>query len=135
MNIILPGDIDWVIVRKNSGGEYAGQGGRSYLSFPEEIATEVADEFPEVTWDKILVDAMTVRMTLKAGNARHHPGDQPPRRHPIRSDCGTRSNRKRSVWLMKGCYSLQYLPVGYKRVYRLMNENGLLVPQMDQRSE
>jgi len=30
----------------------------------DEIAAEVAKEFPDVTWDKILVDAMTVRMTL-----------------------------------------------------------------------
>ena len=31
----------------------------------DEIAAEVAQEFPEVTWDKMLVDAMTVRMTLQ----------------------------------------------------------------------
>ena len=31
----------------------------------DEIAAEVAGEFPDVTWDKMLVDAMTVRMTLK----------------------------------------------------------------------
>ncbi len=30
----------------------------------DEIAAEIAAEFPEVTWDKMLVDAMTVRMTL-----------------------------------------------------------------------
>ena len=30
----------------------------------DEIAAEVAAEFPDVTWDKMLVDAMTVRMTL-----------------------------------------------------------------------
>ncbi|KQT61872.1 MULTISPECIES: tartrate dehydrogenase [unclassified Aureimonas] len=109
------GDLDWVIVRENSEGEYAGQGGRSHRGLPEEIATEVsiftragverimrfafetarlrprklltvvtksnaqrhgmvlwddiakevAAEFPDVTWDKMLVDAMTVRMTLK----------------------------------------------------------------------
>jgi tartrate dehydrogenase/decarboxylase/D-malate dehydrogenase len=108
-------DLDWVIVRENSEGEYAGQGGRSHRGLPEEVATdvsiftragvtrimrfafqlarsrprklltvvtksnaqrhgmvmwdeiavEVAREFPEVTWDKMLVDAMTVRMTLK----------------------------------------------------------------------
>jgi tartrate dehydrogenase/decarboxylase/D-malate dehydrogenase len=28
-------------------------------------AAEVALEFPDVTWDKMLVDAMTMRMTLK----------------------------------------------------------------------
>ncbi|UXY08713.1 tartrate dehydrogenase [Kosakonia sp. ML.JS2a] len=30
----------------------------------DEIAQEVAQEFPDVHWDKMLVDAMTVRMTL-----------------------------------------------------------------------
>ncbi len=112
---IEPKDLDWVIVRENSEGEYAGHGGRSHRGFPEEVATEVsiftrpgvqrimrfafrlaqsrprklltvvtksnaqrngmvmwdeiaaevATEFPDVTWDKMLVDAMTVRMTLK----------------------------------------------------------------------
>jgi tartrate dehydrogenase/decarboxylase/D-malate dehydrogenase len=112
---VKPGDLDWVIVRENSEGEYAGQGGRSHRGLPEEVATEVsiftragvtrimrfafrmaqsrprklltvvtksnaqrnglvmwddiaaevAQEFPDVTWDKMLVDAMTVRMTLK----------------------------------------------------------------------
>jgi tartrate dehydrogenase/decarboxylase/D-malate dehydrogenase len=110
-----PADLDWVIVRENSEGEYAGQGGRSHKGLPEEIATEVsiftragvtrimrfafalarsrprklltvvtksnaqrhgmvlwdeiaaevAREFPDVRWDKMLVDAMTMRMTLK----------------------------------------------------------------------
>jgi tartrate dehydrogenase/decarboxylase/D-malate dehydrogenase len=31
----------------------------------DEIAAEVAGEFPDVTWDKMLVDAMTMRMTLR----------------------------------------------------------------------
>jgi tartrate dehydrogenase/decarboxylase/D-malate dehydrogenase len=107
-------DLDWVIVRENSEGEYAGQGGRSHRGLPEEIATEVsiftrtgverimrfafdlarsrprklltvvtksnaqrhgmvlwddiarevASDYPDVVWDKMLVDAMTVRMTL-----------------------------------------------------------------------
>jgi tartrate dehydrogenase/decarboxylase/D-malate dehydrogenase len=107
-----PGDLDWLIIRENSEGEYAGQGGRSHRGLPEEVATEVAiftrvgvtrimrfafdqarkrprkhltvvtksnaqrfglvmwDEiaaevaadFPDVTWDKELVDAMTLRM-------------------------------------------------------------------------
>src|SRR5215471_14805130 len=109
-----PGDLDWVIVRENSEGEYAGQGGRSHRGLPQEVGTEVAiftrtavtrimryafqlaqsrprkrltvvtksnalrhgmlmwdeiaaevaNEFPDVRWDKMLVDAMTVRMTL-----------------------------------------------------------------------
>jgi tartrate dehydrogenase/decarboxylase/D-malate dehydrogenase len=107
-----PESLDWVIVRENSEGEYAGQGGRSHRGHPEEIATEVsiftragvsrimrfafalaqsrprkrltivtksnaqrhgmvlwdeiaaatAADFPDVAWDKMLVDAMTVRM-------------------------------------------------------------------------
>src|SRR5208282_2138956 len=31
----------------------------------DEIAAEVAQEFPDVTWDKMLVDAMTTRMVGK----------------------------------------------------------------------
>ena len=34
----------------------------------DEIAAEVAAEFPDVTWDKMLVDAMTMRMVLKPGS-------------------------------------------------------------------
>ena len=110
-----PGDLDWLIVRENSEGEYAGHGGRAHRGLPEEVATEVAiftrvgverimryaftgarnrprkhitivtksnaqkfglvmwDEialevaadFPDVTWDKELVDAMTMRMVRK----------------------------------------------------------------------
>lgn len=109
-----PGDLDWVIVRENSEGEYSGNGGRVHKGLPEEVATEVsvftrvgverimrfsfalarsrprkfltvvtksnaqrhgmvmwdeiaaevAADFPDVRWDKMLVDAMTVRMTL-----------------------------------------------------------------------
>ena len=109
---VKPGDLDWVIVRENSEGEYAGMGGRAHRGLPEEVGTEVAiftrtgvtrimryafelaqsrprklltvvtksnaqrhgmvmwdeiaeevsKEFPDVSWDKMLVDAMTVRM-------------------------------------------------------------------------
>ena len=37
-----PGDLDWVIVRENSEGEYAGSGGRVHAGLPEEVATETA---------------------------------------------------------------------------------------------
>jgi len=37
-----PTDLDWVIIRENSEGEYAGQGGRSHRGLPEEVATEVS---------------------------------------------------------------------------------------------
>jgi tartrate dehydrogenase/decarboxylase/D-malate dehydrogenase len=35
-------DIDWVVVRENTEGEYAGHGGRSHRGLPEEVATETA---------------------------------------------------------------------------------------------
>jgi tartrate dehydrogenase/decarboxylase/D-malate dehydrogenase len=110
-----PGDLDWVIVRENSEGEYAGHGGRAHRGLPIEIATEtaiftrvgverimryafslaqgrprkhltvvtksnaqrhgmvfwdeiaalVSHDFPDVTWDKELVDAMTMRMVRR----------------------------------------------------------------------
>lgn len=37
-----PGELDWVIIRENSEGEYAGQGGRSHVGQPWEVATETA---------------------------------------------------------------------------------------------
>ncbi len=42
LRAVEPGDIDWVIVRENSEGEYAGHGGRAHRGHPEEIATETA---------------------------------------------------------------------------------------------
>jgi len=107
-----PDDLDWVIVRENSEGEYAGVGGRVHQGQPleaatdvsmmtragverimrfafrlaqsrprrlltvitksnaqrhamvmwDEIAVQVAREFPDVKWDKELVDAATARM-------------------------------------------------------------------------
>ena len=35
-------ELDWVIVRENSEGEYAGQGGRSHPGLPIEVATDVS---------------------------------------------------------------------------------------------
>lgn len=110
-----PGDLDWVIVRENSEGEYAGHGGRSHVGQDwetatevsiftrhgisrimrfafdvaqkrprklltvvsksnaqrngmvlwDEVATAISKEYPDVTMDKMLVDAMTVRMVEK----------------------------------------------------------------------
>jgi tartrate dehydrogenase/decarboxylase/D-malate dehydrogenase len=107
-----PQDLNWVIVRENSEGEYAGVGGRAHQRLPIEVATDVSimtrtgverimrfafalarsrprkhltvitksnaqrhamvmwDEiarqvsaaFPDVAWDKELVDAATARM-------------------------------------------------------------------------
>ena len=108
-------DLNWVIVRENSEGEYSGVGGRVHQGHPieaatdvsimtragverilrfafklaqsrprkkltvvtksnaqrhamvmwDQIANEVAGEFPDVKWDKELVDAMTARMVNK----------------------------------------------------------------------
>jgi tartrate dehydrogenase/decarboxylase / D-malate dehydrogenase len=107
-----PKDLDWIIVRENSEGEYAGIGGRAHQGQPIEVATDVSmmtrpgverimrfafklaqsrprkqltvvtksnaqrhamvmwdeialqvsREFPDVKWDKVLVDACTARM-------------------------------------------------------------------------
>lgn len=112
---VNPTDLDWIIVRENTEGEYAGHGGRSHRGLPEEVATdtaiftragvtrimrfayalarsrprklltvvtksnaqrhgmvlwdeiaaEVAREFPDVRTDKVLVDAVTTRMVAK----------------------------------------------------------------------
>lgn len=107
-----PQDLDWVIVRENTEGEYAGVGGRVHQGHPIEVATDlsmmtragvtrilryafelarsrprkhltvvtksnaqrhamvmwdeiamqISKEFPDVKWDKELVDAATARM-------------------------------------------------------------------------
>jgi tartrate dehydrogenase/decarboxylase/D-malate dehydrogenase len=107
-----PEDLNWVIVRENTEGEYSGVGGRMHQGHPievatdlslmtragvervqryafklaqsrprklltvitksnaqrhamvmwDEIAAQVAQEFPDVTWDRELVDAATARM-------------------------------------------------------------------------
>jgi tartrate dehydrogenase/decarboxylase/D-malate dehydrogenase len=109
--------IDWVIVRENSEGEYAGVGGRAHRGLPIEVGMDVAvftragvericrhaceiamsrprkhltvvtksnaqrhgmvfwDEicagvtanYPELTVEKVLVDAMTARMVMQPG--------------------------------------------------------------------
>jgi len=115
LRAVKDAELDWVIVRENSEGEYAGVGGRVHQGSPleaatdvamftragvervmrfafalaqsrprklltvvtksnaqrhamvmwDEIAAEVAREFPDVTWDKMLVDAMTMRMVMR----------------------------------------------------------------------
>ena len=112
---VEPGELDWIVVRENTEGEYAGAGGRVHRGLPEEVGTElavftragcerimrfafelartrpkkrltlvtksnaqrhgmvlwdetfaaVARDYPEVSTDKELVDAMTTRMVLK----------------------------------------------------------------------
>ena len=113
-----PKDLDWVIVRENTEGEYAGVGGRAHQGHPIEVATDVsvmtragvdriirfafelaqsrprrqltvvtksnaqrhamvmwdevahqvARDFPDVRWDKELVDAMTARMVNRSAS-------------------------------------------------------------------
>src|SRR6201981_3615711 len=48
----------WAVVTKSNAQRHA-------MVMWDEIAAEVAKEFPDVTWDKMLVDAMTMRMTMK----------------------------------------------------------------------
>jgi tartrate dehydrogenase/decarboxylase/D-malate dehydrogenase len=110
-----PGDLDWVIVRENTEGEYAGMGGRAHRGHPievgtevavftragveriirfafqlartrprklltvvtksnaqrhgmvlwDEVAAEVSRDFPDVTMERELVDAMSARMVMK----------------------------------------------------------------------
>ena len=129
-----PEDLNWVIVRENSEGEYSGVGGRVHQGHPieaatdvsmmtragverimrfafklaqsrprklltvitksnaqrhamvmwDEIALQISKEFPDVNWDKELVDASTARMINRPGLARHHRRHQPACRHPER---------------------------------------------------
>jgi tartrate dehydrogenase/decarboxylase/D-malate dehydrogenase len=39
---VAPADLDWIVVRENSEGEYAGAGGRVHRGLPEEVGTELA---------------------------------------------------------------------------------------------
>ncbi len=39
---VCEGDLDWIIVRENTEGEYSGAGGRAHRGQPEEVATETA---------------------------------------------------------------------------------------------
>jgi tartrate dehydrogenase/decarboxylase/D-malate dehydrogenase len=108
-----PGEIDFVVVRENTEGEYAGLGGRTHRGHPDEVAMEtsiftrkgiervmryafelaqtrreklacvtksnaqrygfvlwdevftaVAEEYPEIETERVLVDAMTARFVL-----------------------------------------------------------------------
>ncbi|MGC8780128.1 MAG: tartrate dehydrogenase [Anaerolineae bacterium] len=110
-----PGDIDFIVVRENTEGEYVGAGGRGHRGLPLEVAVEtsiftrvgvervmryafelarrrprkrlasatksnaqrhamtlwdevfeaVAAEYPDVTTERVLVDAMAARFVLK----------------------------------------------------------------------
>jgi tartrate dehydrogenase/decarboxylase / D-malate dehydrogenase len=42
LKLASPADLDWMIVRENSEGEYSGHGGRAHRGLPEEVATEVS---------------------------------------------------------------------------------------------
>jgi len=62
-----PGDLDWLIVRENSEGEYSGVGGRAHRGLPEEVATEVAI-FTRVGVERIMRFAFDV---ARARPAKH----------------------------------------------------------------
>ncbi|HUZ75239.1 MAG TPA: tartrate dehydrogenase [Stellaceae bacterium] len=64
---LAPGDLDWVIVRENSEGEYAGHGGRVHRGLPEEVATETA-VFTRAGVERI----MRFAFALARGRARRH---------------------------------------------------------------
>ena len=158
-------ELDWVIVRENSEGEYAGVGGRVHRGSPlevatdvsmftragverimrfafalarsrprklltvvtksnaqrhamvmwDEIAAEVAREFPDVTWDKMLVDAMTMRMVTKPQIARHDRRHQPARRHPVRSRGGAgrlaRASRRPPISIRSATFPSMFEPI------------------------
>jgi tartrate dehydrogenase/decarboxylase / D-malate dehydrogenase len=42
LSSVTPADLDWVVVRENSEGEYSGHGGRAHRGLDEEVATETA---------------------------------------------------------------------------------------------
>ena len=69
-----PGDLDWLIIRENSEGEYAGHGGRAHRGLPEEVATEVAI-FTRVGVERIM------RYAFSSGAGAPPPA--PDRRHQI----------------------------------------------------
>jgi tartrate dehydrogenase/decarboxylase/D-malate dehydrogenase len=57
----------------------------------DEIALQISKEFPDVTWDKELVDARPPAWST-AGHAGHHRRHQPACRHPERP--GRRAGRQ-----------------------------------------
>ena len=71
-----PGDLDWVIVRENSEGEYAGCGGRVHRGLPEEVGTEVAI-FTRVGVQRI----MRYAFKLAQSRPRHRSSHYPPVRY------------------------------------------------------
>jgi tartrate dehydrogenase/decarboxylase / D-malate dehydrogenase len=66
-------ELDWVIVRENSEGEYAGVGGRVHRGLPEEVATEVA-VFTRTGVTRIMRFAFALALA---------PAQAPHRRHQI----------------------------------------------------
>src|SRR5918911_425401 len=65
-------EIDWVVIRENSEGEYAGHGGRAHRGLPIEVGTETAvftragvERIHRFAFELALVDAVTTRMVLK----------------------------------------------------------------------
>src|SRR5262249_19739974 len=57
-------EIDWVIIRENSEGEYSGSGGRVHRGLPEELATETS-VFTRVGVERIHRFAFSLARTRK----------------------------------------------------------------------
>src|SRR5579883_590855 len=74
-----PDDLDWMIIRENSEGEYSGAGGRVHRSLPEEVGLEVS-VFTRAGIERIMRFAFEVartrprrRLTLVTkSNAQRH---------------------------------------------------------------
>ena len=76
-----PGDLDWVIVRENSEGEYAGHGGRAHRGLPEEVATETA-VFTRAGVERIMRFAFALaRQRPRRAAHRRHQVECPALRH------------------------------------------------------
>jgi tartrate dehydrogenase/decarboxylase/D-malate dehydrogenase len=76
---LQPGDLDWIVVRENTEGEYAGAGGRVHRGLPEEVGAELA-VFTRAGCERIMRFAFTLararpnkRLTLVTkSNAQRH---------------------------------------------------------------
>jgi tartrate dehydrogenase/decarboxylase/D-malate dehydrogenase len=64
LRAVGPADLDWVIVRENSEGEYSGNGGRTHRGLPEEVATETA-VFTRRGVERIMRFAFTLAQSRK----------------------------------------------------------------------
>ena len=69
-------ELDWVIVRENSEGEYAGVGGRVHRGLPEEVATDVA-MFTRAGVERIMRFASRSPARVRASSSPSSPSPTP----------------------------------------------------------